>query len=263
MSVETAKSINFFKKASKFCFRTLQNITIITVKLLPFLKNPLWMPLWTIVLLFKGDRGVALHEARLLYLFVKMLKPKLVVETGTNRGYSASYIGFALARNKSGHCHTLEKDIGNMQKAHVNFKNLGLKKWLSIHQGDSLEQLHALINGKIINHNLDLAYLDSGTPATIEEFEILQKHIRPGKGYLICHDVFFPQISGKGVLLYPYLRDKYSASWDICVFHTGGAGFVIARKRGTDSCDAYKSLENYEIKDWQDYKRHWLPKVTG
>jgi predicted O-methyltransferase YrrM len=125
---------------------------------------------------FKGPKGISVNEANFLYLFTKMCQPELVLETGTCCGYSTAFITAALAENRAGHCYTCEIDQDNYKNAEINFKNLGLKKWITICQGRSVEIINELIKENKISYNLDLVYLDSGTHVIIQEFELLKDH---------------------------------------------------------------------------------------
>ena len=54
------------------------------------------------------DMAVEAEVAQLLYAFVRVLKPEVVVESGTGRGYAAAALASALADNGHGHLTTFE-----------------------------------------------------------------------------------------------------------------------------------------------------------
>ena len=59
--------------------------------------------------------SVEVEVAEFLYSFTRLIKPKLVVETGTHKGISALYIALALEKNNQGKIKTFEV-IGPLQK---------------------------------------------------------------------------------------------------------------------------------------------------
>ena len=52
--------------------------------------------------------AITFDEAVFLYALIKAIKPKTCIETGTHRGYSASWIGKALAENGQGILYTVD-----------------------------------------------------------------------------------------------------------------------------------------------------------
>ena len=54
------------------------------------------------------DMGVEAEVAEFLYALVRVLKPRVVVESGTGRGYASLALAAALAENGEGVLHTLE-----------------------------------------------------------------------------------------------------------------------------------------------------------
>ena len=55
-----------------------------------------------------NDAGLECETGELLYSFVRMLKPRWVLETGTHWGVGASYMGMALKDNGKGQLDTIE-----------------------------------------------------------------------------------------------------------------------------------------------------------
>lgn len=59
-----------------------------------------------------------MEMAALLYSFIRILKPLVVVETGTYRCYTAEVMGQAIERNETGHLWTcdIEMGVGHLQR---------------------------------------------------------------------------------------------------------------------------------------------------
>lgn len=79
--------------------------------------------------------GISVEEGDFLYGLVRILRPTLCVETGTNIGISASYIGTALQHNDWGHLITVEHDNTVADVAEAKLKALGLTMRVTVLRG--------------------------------------------------------------------------------------------------------------------------------
>src|SRR5262245_38063786 len=68
---------------------------------------------WSQVIRFGRGMAVELEVGELLNSIVRTIKPKIVVETGTHKGFSSLMIAQALKDNEGGHLYTIDvKDYG-------------------------------------------------------------------------------------------------------------------------------------------------------
>ncbi len=142
----------------------------------------------------------ALVQAPLLYLLVRALRPRWVVETGISSGYSARLILEALARNGAGHLDSIGVDVFGMRKdrgapdlaeagLHVGWLVPDrLAPWWTLHLGTSQERLPPLLAAG--RGPLDLFLHDSlhQYPTMSWEYATAFPALGPG-ALLASHDV--------------------------------------------------------------------------
>jgi predicted O-methyltransferase YrrM len=116
--------------------------------------------------------GCEIEVLELLGSLVYALKPSLVVETGSYVGYSAFYMGSALAKNRFGHLISCEVDEMCAAQARVRCQGLPVEVRIT-------PSLELDVDGPI-----DLLFCDS-VPA-LRPLEIRK---------------FFPQISNRGLIV--------------------------------------------------------------
>jgi hypothetical protein len=142
----------------------------------------------------------ALIQAPLLYVLVRALRPKRVVETGISSGYSARLMLEALERNGEGHLDSIGIDVfgmsrrpgdslGELEDRHVGWlvPETLRHRW-TLHLGRSEERLPALALAG--SRNLDLFVHDSlhQYPTMRWEYSTALPAMPPGA--LLCsHDV--------------------------------------------------------------------------
>lgn len=142
----------------------------------------------------------ALMQGPLLYLLVRALRPKWIVETGISSGYSARLILEALDRNGEGHLDSIGIDVFAMGRtpgeAQPGLEGLHVG-WLvperlsprwSLLLGSSQERLPPLLEGK--GRSMDLFLHDSlhQYPTMSWEYATAWPALRAG-GLLASHDV--------------------------------------------------------------------------
>lgn len=110
---------------------------------------------WSQVECFGGGMGVEYEVGGLLYAVVRALKPEIVVETGTFKGFSTLMIAQALKENKAGHVHTIDiEDRG----VHDRLRKFGLENLATVHIASSTDKIQEL--AKVLKW-VDFLWLDS------------------------------------------------------------------------------------------------------
>ena len=94
-----------------------------------FVRGDPWGHKWTISNEdWGGNQAICVEEGWLLYGLIRASRPKLCLETGTNRGLSALFIGMALRDNNFGHLITLDlEDWGQIDR----LKEAGLNSYIT------------------------------------------------------------------------------------------------------------------------------------
>ncbi len=110
---------------------------------------------------------------------ILLLKPELIVETGTFIGHSALMMAEALETNGIGRIVTIEYDAAVFKKAKENIDASKLRRRIEYRNGSSLEQT---IDGAI-----DILYSDSDVNIREQEVRKFLPQIRPG-GLVLIHD---------------------------------------------------------------------------
>lgn len=125
--------------------------------------------------------GIELEVGEFFYGFVRMLKPNRVLETGTHKGISASYIGAALRDNAMGRLTTIEYIDQNFTESKALFEKLGLDPQID----QMLQDAITFDPGETI---YDIIFLDTEPQVRFAELEKFYDYLRPG-GFLLIHDL--------------------------------------------------------------------------
>jgi len=131
----------------------------------------------------------------LYYAILACLKPEeenILIETGTNLGFSTIFMAQALIdRKRQGIVHTIELEPENYQKAQQNFKAAGVAERINCYQGDSLKLLPEVIAPL---ESIRFAFLDGchTREHVVEEFRLIHPKLEPGA------IVFFDNIGNIG-----------------------------------------------------------------
>lgn len=131
---------------------------------------------------FRDGDALVPEEGELLYALVRCIKPSLVIETGTHRGLSTSYIALALANNEKGRVITCDPYDWYPQQ---NFDQLEERVRSRIEfkkqRGDTLE----IPDGE----SIDFAFIDGfhGKDDVIQEVEHLFPRLAP-RAIVVFHD---------------------------------------------------------------------------
>jgi predicted O-methyltransferase YrrM len=140
---------------------------------------------------------------RMLYTFVRMIRPKVVVEAGSYVGYSTISIAQALEDNGGGHIHAFDTfwpienyvspvigpatDLLQIARAHV--QAAGLSHRVTFHKGDSAESIAKAFEHKPAS--VDLAFIDGDhrLRGCLRDWNVVDEVLAPG-GYVLLHDIY-------------------------------------------------------------------------
>lgn len=121
-------------------------------------------------------------QGRLLKMFVKMIRPKSILEIGTYSGYS----GLCLAEGleEGGMVHTFEINDEQEDFTRPWFENSPYSDKITMHIGDALELVPQL--GIVF----DLAFIDGDKRKYLEYYEMVMKWLSPG-GYILADNTLW------------------------------------------------------------------------
>ena len=132
--------------------------------------------------------GVEIETGMLLYALVRRVKPKIVVETGTDRGYGAAWLASALADNFDsipdlgrGKLYTVDNDR-HADECFDLWKSLGLEHYIERVIADSRTwQAPSLV---------DLLFIDSDHTfrSVMEEWRNYRPKLNRQGSYVVLHD---------------------------------------------------------------------------
>jgi predicted O-methyltransferase YrrM len=150
--------------------------------------------------------GTEVEVAEFLHGVIRMMKPDLVLETGTHLGISSSYIAHAMDQNNRGQVFTFEVIPELQNSAKELWNDLSLSNRIVSHLMDAA----TFDAGESM---FDILFLDSEPHLRFDEFNKFWPNLRDG-GLVIIHDLH-PSLghSGQtvnGVYDWPYgdFRDK-------------------------------------------------------
>jgi hypothetical protein len=140
-------------------------------------EKEFWNPEYS--MLNKGSPELEVLE--FLYSFVRLIKPRNILETGTYHGGSAAYMAFALKENQKGKLTTLEYFPQNAEISRNLFKDLGIEEYIDLKEIPSLD-----FNPGEIQYQL--LFLDSEPQFRLKEMERFLSYLDPG-GFVFIHDL--------------------------------------------------------------------------
>lgn len=116
-----------------------------------------------------------------LAALVRLVKPKLVIDTGSFEGHSAVAMGRALRDNGRGKLVTIELDERLHSKTTEHVKNAGLEEFITCIHGSSLAYVPA--------QPIDMMFSDSGIEVRLSEIEHFKRFMHSFT-LVAMHDVF-------------------------------------------------------------------------
>lgn len=162
-----------------------------------------------------------------LYALTRMLKPKVIVESGTYRGLSACWMAKALQENNTGRVYCIDNfslkehvDRYGDPRAHLesNLKACGVEGWVEILEGDADKVAWPT--------TVDLCYVDGWHSYKATMFDVL-KAVGLGASVVALDDVencVGPRMVSET------LRKEFYKDWDFMEFHSDNGLFVMHRR---------------------------------
>ena len=115
------------------------------------------------------------RTGRMLYYFVRIWQPKLLVEIGTSIGYSAIWMASAMEENDLGEIITIESHDRRFALAEKNISDSGLSHRIKQVKGHAPE-----VVGEAVNSRLDMAFFDATKQETQSFFDAILPHMNTG-----------------------------------------------------------------------------------
>jgi predicted O-methyltransferase YrrM len=192
-----------------------------------------------------NDAGTEIEVSEFIYSLVRLLKPNVVVETGTHKGVSSTYIARALEDNKKGIITTFEIIPEHYNNAHLLWQEVGIA-----HRVNSL-----LMDAQMIELDgvvIDFLFLDSEPQLRFDEFIKFWPAVKAG-GFIAIHDLH-PSMGHHGqtyhgVYDWPYgdfrlKLGEYFQRGDIQTMHfPTPRGFTVFQK-ADPAFESYKYLHS-------------------
>lgn len=121
-------------------------------------------------------------QGRLLKMFVRMIKPRTILELGTFTGYSALCMAEGLP--DCGEIHTIEIDDELEDFIRLHFDKSPLLEKINLHIGDAKEVLLEL------NETFDLVFIDANKRDYVEYYNLVFDHVNEG-GFIIADNTLW------------------------------------------------------------------------
>lgn len=128
-----------------------------------------------------NDAGTEVEVSEFIYSLVRVLKPTVVLETGTHKGVSSTYIACALEENNKGKILTFEIIPEHFNNAHILWKQVGIDHRVNAYLVDAQK---IDLKGTMI----DFLFLDSEPQLRFDEFIKFWPNVKPG-GFIMIHDL--------------------------------------------------------------------------
>lgn len=121
-------------------------------------------------------------QGRMLKMFVRMIRPRQILEIGTYSGYSALCLAEGL--EEGGMLHTFEINDEQEDFTRPWLENSAYADKIKFYIGDALQLIPAL------GVTFDLAFVDGDKRKYIEYYEMTLAHLSPG-GYIIADNTLW------------------------------------------------------------------------
>jgi len=129
----------------------------------------------------------------LLYILVRALKARRVLELGTATGYSALYMGFAM--DADGRLTSLESDPVLADRARVNIDQAGLNERVTVITGDAISIVAGMAG------YFDVIFLDSEKADYLKVLSHCRRLVHTG-GIMVADNVGFADAESFNQALY-------------------------------------------------------------
>lgn len=138
-----------------------------------------------------GLGAATVEEGQMLRALVLMLKPTLVLETGTETGWTAAWLASGLESNECGTLITLEQEPSMVELATQNLEAAGLLHRVTVVPEPALDWLNRQRDKQVLNpahvRLVELALLDTHIHLRLEELRALTPLLAPG-AFVCVHD---------------------------------------------------------------------------
>jgi len=170
-------------------------------------KDP-WNGQWTVVNEFGGGWAVELEVGELLHSIVRTLKPRIIVETGTHKGFSALMMAKALQQNGSGHLYTVDMTDHGVKAL---FSRFGVSTLVTFYKTKSVDVLQSMPKDR----KVDFLWLDAdhAEESVLAEMQAALPFLKPGS-YVGFHDVLIDPREDRAV---KKIRQRYP-DWEYIRF---------------------------------------------
>jgi predicted O-methyltransferase YrrM len=131
---------------------------------------------------------ISRDAGRLLYVLVRAIQPRTVVEFGTSFGISTIYLAAAVTDNGTGHVYTSELSTKKVAAAQANLEEAGVAEPVTILEGDALHTL-ADVAGPV-----GLVLLDGWKDLCLPVLRLLEPKLAPG-ALVAADDITFASMA--------------------------------------------------------------------
>ena len=144
-------------------------------------KDP-WRGQWSIVNEFGGGWAVEVEVGELLHALVRTIKPDVIVETGTHKGFSALMMAKAIQQNGNGHLYTVDMADHGVRAL---FERFGVSSFITFYKAKSTDVLQSMPRTR----KVDFLWLDAdhAEESVLAEIKTALPYLKPGS-YVGFHD---------------------------------------------------------------------------
>lgn len=134
--------------------------------------------------------GVERETAELLYSFVRILKPHAILDLGTHKGISASYMAMGCRDNNEGSVFTVEFDSQHWNDEDMLWSKLQLRGLIYRYKMSVEEYLRRLKDDPSFesSHSYQLMLIDTEPSDRFSQLVEFYPFLSPG-GYVFLHDL--------------------------------------------------------------------------
>lgn len=127
-----------------------------------------------------NDGSTEVEVGEFLQAMVRLVKPTWILETGTYKGISSSYMGLGLKENNSGTLETLEIDVNCIEESKKLWAQVGVEDKIVSYNGSSLDF--------VPKQNYQMIFLDTEPGIRFAELVRFFPYLDEG-GFIGIHDL--------------------------------------------------------------------------
>lgn len=125
--------------------------------------------------------SMSIEEAQFLFALVQIIKPTSILETGTEAGFSAAYMGLGCKLNRMGMVYTLELNPEWASIARENMRLDGVDEYVQVIERNSMEYIEE------VDKTFQMCLLDTSLSIRSKELELLMPKLDKG-AIIAVHD---------------------------------------------------------------------------